>query len=184
MTTASQPETTDPGEPIPAPGPVIRSIEGGVRGLGLLSSIGVAMLMIHVVADVALRFWFNSPIHGTIEYVQYWYMIVIAYMAFGLTQQREEHIDAPVLAGRLSQRIQDQFAQVGRVLTLALLAIIAWTGWQEALKSMGMSEKGGAAGVIIWPTRFLVPLGALVFALQVITDMRRPAAADDTKGVL
>src|SRR5699024_5462212 len=111
---------------------------------------------------------FNQPIAGSIEYVSYWYMVAIAFCGIALAERYGEHIDAPLVFDRLPRSVRKEFTIVARVLTVLLMIAIAWWGWHEALRQYEFREQGGAAGVPIWPGRFLVPLGATACALEVV----------------
>ena len=147
---------------------IVEGLSRGVSSLGLLGYAGVLMLMLTVVADTVLRYAFNSPIQGTIEYVSYWYMIPIGFFGMVLAERDNEHIEAPIVFDRLPVAIQREFTAITKVLFVIFLLGVAWWGFDEAMKQYAVRERGGAAGVTIWPTRFFVPLGAVALAIEVV----------------
>ncbi len=51
------------------------------RGIGLISNLGavfIIVMMLHITADVVMRF-FDSSVDGTIEIVTNYYMIIIGF---------------------------------------------------------------------------------------------------------
>lgn len=150
-----------------------------------LGYAGMGFLLGTVLTDVTLRFVFNQPIAGSIEYVSYWYMVAIAFCGIALAERYGEHIDAPLVFDRLPRSLRREFDIVSRVLFVILLVAIAWWGWQEALRQYDLGERGGAAGVAIWPGRFLVPLGATACAFEVIIRLvTHPSTPDDASSVV
>jgi TRAP-type C4-dicarboxylate transport system permease small subunit len=77
---------------------------GGValNAFRAISTIVVFALMLHTLANVALRYVFNSPLGGTLEYVSYWYMPIVAFLGMILAKQARQIIEAPILFDRLS----------------------------------------------------------------------------------
>jgi TRAP-type C4-dicarboxylate transport system permease small subunit len=135
---------------------------------GTVGRIGVVLLMLHVVADVVMRFAFDTPIVGTLEFSQFWYLIVIAFLGLALAERRDDHIAAPILFDRLSTQMKKEFTVIGSVLTIVLLLAIAWWGWEEAVTQMDQEAAGIVSGLAIWPPRFLVPIGAVAFAIELL----------------
>ena len=70
----------------------------------------------------------------------------------------------------------------GNLLTLVFLVMVGWYGWSSALENMARREFTGATHVLIWPTRFLVPIAMLAFAitliLQTVDAFRHPVTED------
>ncbi|WP_245788987.1 TRAP transporter small permease [Amycolatopsis marina] len=128
-------------------------------------------MMLTVLTDAVLRFAVSSPLAGSMEYVSFWYMVAIAFFGFALAERYGEHIDAPLIFDRLPAQLRREFVVVGKVLFLIVLISMAWWGWEEALRQYAVGERGGAAGVAIWPARFFVPIGATACAIEVIVNI-------------
>lgn len=144
--------------------------------------LGTVLLLAHVLADAVLRFVFNRPLTGTIEYVSFWWMVAIVFLGLSIAERDDEHIDAPIVFDRLPAPLQREFAVFGRLLFLAVLAALGWWGWQEAVQQQSFGARGGAAGVSTWPGRYLLPVGAAACALEVVArilaTLRTPAGDD------
>lgn len=136
--------------------------------VGIIGGIGILLLLFHVVADVVARFAFNKPINGTLEISQYWYMPIIVFLGLAMAERTDQHISAPIVYDRLKPKLKIEFSFISMVLSVLLLFGFAWFGFEEAMTLM----KQGAAGIVsevpIWPTRFLVPFGSLLLALEII----------------
>ena len=46
----------------------------------LIGGLAIALMMLHITADVVLRFLFSSPPPGTITYVSNYYMVIAAFV--------------------------------------------------------------------------------------------------------
>lgn len=136
--------------------------------VGILGGLGILFLLFHVVADVVSRFALNKPINGTLEISQYWYMPIIVFLGLAMAERTDQHISAPIVYDRLKPRLRIEFSFISMVLSVLLLAGFAWYGFEEAVTLMEQGASGIVSHVPIWPTRFLVPFGSLLLALEVI----------------
>lgn len=142
---------------------------------GLLGGLGVLLLMLHVVADVVMRMVFNKPISGTLEISQYWYMPLIVFLGLAMAERTDQHISAPIVYDRLTPKLRLEFLAIGTFLSIALLIGFAWYGLEEAMTLMNQGAAGIVSKVPIWPTRFLVPIGSVLFALELVAKFFRQA---------
>ncbi|WP_224407549.1 TRAP transporter small permease [Afifella sp. IM 167] len=153
-------------------GPFDRALAKAVQGGGLISAAATFILMAHVIVDVAMRYLANAPLPATIEIVSYWWMVLITFPALALTQRRREHVDLSLLTELMPARHRRVSIIMARVATLAVVLIIGWCGWLYALEQMARGEIAmGSVTIPIWPTRFAVPLGMLLFALQLTANL-------------
>jgi TRAP-type mannitol/chloroaromatic compound transport system permease small subunit len=78
-----------------------------------------------------------------------------------------------VLAGRLSPRAQawiDIFGTVFFLLPMALL--IMWLSWPIFIRTYTHGEiSTNAGGLLIWPARFMVPVGFALLSLQGLSEL-------------
>lgn len=144
---------------------------------GYLGGIGILVMICHVVLDVVMRYFFNQTAPATLEVSQFWYMPIIVFLGMGVAQRTAQHISAPIIYDRLSPRLQFEFTVIGTALSVALLLGYAWYGLEEALQLMRQGAIGLGSGVPIWQPRFLVPLGATLFAVELIISLAQKGAA-------
>jgi TRAP-type C4-dicarboxylate transport system permease small subunit len=136
------------------------------RVLVTIAALTVVALMLHVVADVTMRFVFRSPVRDTIERVSFWWMPVIAYLGMAIAQEEKEHIDVPLVymrTGVTSQVLMDVFRNG---MTVAFLVVVTYFGTISAMSRMERGEY--RAGVVVWPARFVVPIAAALFILYLV----------------
>jgi len=143
------------------------------RAASLISRIGsgvLAVLMFFTAVDVALRYFFNSPIPGGYEISSFMMAIVIP-SGLALCALRKGHINVDVLTMRLPQRIQ---AALGYFADLTTLGILCFIIWQSVKYSSLLYESNTqAAGVPVphYPFVIVVTICFIVFALVVIRNL-------------
>lgn len=134
----------------------------------VLSASGVFLLMVHVIAEVISRGLFGTPLRGTLEYVTYWWMVIIVFGALGYAQKENEHIDVPLLYDGTAGVFKKIFSLISLVLTLVVGLGIIYFSLDYAIANFAAGEYSGATGVLLWPMKFLVPLGTLVYLIEVV----------------
>ncbi|QDZ09493.1 TRAP transporter large permease subunit [Devosia ginsengisoli] len=120
---------------------------------------GVLLLMAHTLANVAGRYFFNTPLRGTNEIVAFWYLPLIAFPGFVAAQVLNRHISANILFDMLPKKNQREVAIGIALIGAALCGTFAYYTFQEALHSMAQGRHVvGTSAVIVWPTTFLPPI--------------------------
>lgn len=142
------------------------------RVVNVLVSIAILGLMVHVVLDVALRHLAGVTIHGTIDYVSFWWMAPMVLLSLTSAEYAAEHIQVAGFTTWFSTRMQRVFRRIAYVLTIGLTAAIGWFGALEALRQWELGEYSGATGVLIWPGRLIVPIAALSFIIATVIMWR------------
>ena len=155
------------------------------KALMFLSSVAMLLMVFHIVADVVLRHFFNSPLPGTIEIVSNWYMVVLAFLPLGYVQWHREHLMVEVFTKDIPQRVLRLIDVVVQVVCIALLGLYVTQVAIAAVEKTQLREALEATwfDIPVWPTRWLLPLGLGVMGLcilaQLVSALRsRPRAAD------
>lgn len=168
-----------------------------LRFVGLLVGVGefvVAVMCLHIVAEIVANAVFASPIEGTPEIVARWYMVAIVFLPLALIHHRGDHISADLFTSRLGPRAQAGLDLVIQFAMVAMAATLAWftfgEAWDATLRNERIELVSGA--VPVWPARWLVPLGfatmavvALLLAPRRLLELggrRHMAARDSTVG--
>lgn len=128
------------------------------RGLELVGGLAILVMLTHVVLEVFLRSFFNTPIPGTLEYVSFWYIVVIAFVGMWLAQRRNEHISVTLMVDKLRSRARTFTDLFGNVLMLGVLGMFAYFGFTGAMIQTMTGEYSGATMVPVWPMRWVVPI--------------------------
>ncbi len=98
---------------------------------GILMCIVVGL----VVANIILRTLFNSPIKGTVEYVQY-LVLFIAVMVIGRTCFQDKHIYVTILTEKIPYKARMIIYAVGRFLCAAVLCLMSYQMYKNIPENM------------------------------------------------
>jgi len=128
-------------------------------------------MMLHVSLNAASRSFMNNPLDGTLEYTQYWYLPIIAFIGIVTAQRHREHIEARLLFDHLPTRIQPIVQAATDLLTLIVAALITIYGAMMAFDSMAVGRTAGVTGVVVWPATFVVPTAMAIFTLWLAVDL-------------
>jgi len=163
---------------------LVRATSGA---LGLVASILVLLLILHVSADVIMRALFNYPIKGTIEFVSYFYMIGITFLALAMVERRDAHISVEVLTELMPPRVVRVLIILATILAIIVLVLLCWRSWVEAASNYRRGSALVVAGgeqLPIWPSYFMLPIGFGVATLAAVYKLAclvtsRPFTPDD-----
>ena len=156
--------------------------------LTILSGLAVALMMLHVTADVISRYAFDMPLPGTITIVSSYYMVIVAFMPLAFAEQKSAHISVEVVTERLPKSVQKHLAGWLLLVSGAVFALLAVRTWGEAMSKMAINASivQGEDSIPIWPTYFFLPVGCalmlLVVAYKFVVYLSgAPSGLDDTR---
>jgi TRAP-type C4-dicarboxylate transport system permease small subunit len=137
------------------------------QSASLIGALCILLMMLHVTADVAGRYLFNSPVPGTIVTVANYYMVIIVFIAIGVAEEKRAHISVEFLTDLMPAGVQKAFALLAGVLTVWVATILMIGGYGEAMKKTisGAKMEQGSRMVEVWQSYWLVPIGAGLMAL-------------------
>lgn len=138
-----------------------------VAGASGIAGILVLLLVLHVSADVAMRYVFERPLDATILYVSAYYMVAIAFLPLGLAEEKNSHIAVELLAENFPDKVQSVLAAAALLVTAIVTGAVALRTGQEALAKFATGSYSIEAGgkIITWPPYFFLPIGFGLMAL-------------------
>ena len=150
-----------------------RLLENAVNVLFALAGITTIAMMVHVVADVSAKYLFNAPIWGTLETVAGYYMVVVVFLPLAYVARGEGHIIVELFTSRLRKRTVAGLEVIVGSLSFAFMCLFTWKTAQEALSRTIQGEVWDIAdgSMVIWPSRWLLPIGAGMLTLCVLTSL-------------
>lgn len=155
----------------------LRSIDGLSQSGSLIAAIACFVLLINVVLDVLGRWLFNHPVNGTIEYVSYWWMPIIVFLAFAAAQLRNEHIQIDYLVDHLPPATRKTVSIFCLSIAIITILALAYYALLDALAAAEVKQAAyGTAEVLIWPIKFVAVAGLILFALQLAASLYRVCA--------
>lgn len=137
----------------------------------VFAAIGAAivlLMMLHIVVDVTLRF-FDVPLQATIEIVQAWYMVPVAFLPLAYVEKINGHISVELVSQHMGRRTQEVLVGCVSLLSAAYFGAFAWRTGIDAWSKYQVGEVAlGDVAVVVWPTRFLLPVGCGLIVLFLI----------------
>ena len=140
----------------------------------IASVVSWALLVAVIICagNALIRYTFNISSNAWLE-VQWYLYGAMFLLASAYTLRRGEHVRIDVVVGRFSKRTQvwiDLFGFVFFLLPVCLL--ILWYGIPFAYLSVTNAEmSNNAGGLIVWPSKLLVPLGFALIVLQAVSEI-------------
>lgn len=136
----------------------------------LLGGCAIVLMMLHITADVILRYLFSAPLPGTITYVANYYMIIATFVPLAYAEKLNAHITVEVFTERLPLRVQYHLAHWLLPLSAAVLLLMTIKTWAEAMIKFEINASlvEGGTTIITWPGYFMLPLGLGMMVLVMV----------------
>lgn len=142
------------------------------RALLAVGCVFLALMMLHVTLDVALRYLFNAPIIGTLETVSYYYMIFAVFLPLAYVERRGEHIRVDLFAQLLPTWLQFALYLLACLCGLVFFGLLAYQGLLDAWRSTARLETVMSNFLFyIWPSRWALPLGFAAICLALVANV-------------
>lgn len=130
----------------------------------------VVVMMFWVVVDVSGRFFFASPIAGTLDYVRFMLAIVVFWgAAYVQLQKRQVRID--ILVSRFPKTAQGVIDSITYIFSLVVVAIMTWQTGIYTMQTYASGHHPLATFFPVWPSVALVTLGAGLLCLALVQDL-------------
>jgi TRAP-type mannitol/chloroaromatic compound transport system permease small subunit len=143
---------------------------------GVLAVIGagiIALLMFATVTDVARRALTGNSIEGLVESAPLFLLAAVC-LSLGYAESIGAHVRASLVTDRLPRK--GRLLLRGSVVLVGAL-VVFWIGWESINKALEAYEGGettvGITRVPTWPAKALVPIGFILFALQMLSRSMR-----------
>jgi TRAP-type C4-dicarboxylate transport system permease small subunit len=154
---------------------IARTLDVLTRLLVLIGGVAIALMSVHIVADVVGRYLFRAPLPGTVEFVSRYYMVILVFLPLAYVQTRGAHFVAGLFTDALPFRVKQALIAVTELAMTAVAALLAWRGVSAAIYATRNGEQVQAAEFVIltWPGRWLVPIGfSLMAACALLNAVR------------
>ncbi|MDR5902998.1 TRAP transporter small permease subunit [Halomonas icarae] len=140
--------------------------------MALIAALALGAMMLHVTADVIGKYFFNSPIPGTAEVVASYYMVTAVFLPLAWVEVSNGSIVVEVLYNlfpNIAKRLAEMLASA---ISALFYAGLAWLSLAPALHAWRIGEVvEGTWRVVIWPTKFLLPLGLALAGIVMLLRM-------------
>lgn len=109
------------------------------KGVGILEKLSLSvtrffngigvffltMMMLVISTDVILRYFFNSPIDGSLELIRFMLVLTIL-LAIPYTTVRKQHVSIDILTSKFSEKKQQHLEGIITFISLILCVLLVW----------------------------------------------------------
>lgn len=144
----------------------------------IMAVVSISFMMLHVVATVIARWIFSYSLPGTMIFVSYYYMAIVAFLPLAYVERHGGHIDVEVIVNLLPSGFQKILSYIAKLISLVVVAAFAIRTFQVALGELELKTAmiQGSHTIAVWPTYFILPIGS---ALMVVVIAARLFARRD-----
>jgi TRAP-type C4-dicarboxylate transport system permease small subunit len=150
----------------------------------LLAEVAIALMMLHITAEILMRWMFRTSLDAVPEIVGYYYMAALVFLALAHVTRTNNHIAAEIFTQNLTPRAREILEGIISLALCAFMVIVTWQTAREAISMTGFAEIHQAATVNLpkWPPRWFLPVGSALMALYAlmigINKLRGGSAAE------
>jgi len=126
----------------------------------VLGGIILAVMMLQIVVDVAMRQVLGAGFPATPDLVGKYYMVALAVFPIAFTEVKRRHIEATIFTDQLPSRMRNWFGVPGFFLSAFAFGLLTYAGTIEALRETkkGAYIEAGLINVLTWPSYWLLPI--------------------------
>ena len=129
----------------------------------IVSGILLLAMMLHVTADVFMKYAFNKPIQGTLEIVSAYYMVAGVFFPIAAVELTRTSIGVDVAYQFMPRWMKIACMAITLLGCSAVYLVLAWTSLRDALRSYAIGEvMMGTVLVSVWPSRFVLPISLVL----------------------
>jgi TRAP-type C4-dicarboxylate transport system permease small subunit len=138
--------------------------------MNVLAELATLLMMIEICADVLARNLFHFILEGGAETTTYYFMVALAYFPLAQITRDDGHLQASFFTSGFSPRGKAILEGVVALIMCGFMGLIAWQTTLAAIDKMQFGEMVQAASINlpIWPSRWILPLGAGVMSLYAL----------------
>lgn len=136
-------------------------------GLSFLGMFMLLPLMLLTSAEVVGRAVWSRPIPGTLELSSY-LLAIFVLLGVAYTQQAKAHVRVEMFTSKLPPRAAAGLEVLTLLLSLFIIAILAWQGWAVGAEETAVSDM---LRVPQRPFKLLVSVAGLLLFLELLVDL-------------
>lgn len=149
---------------------VEKVIESIVGILATVAATVLALMMFLMAADVFCRYFFNSPIPGGLELVEYMMAILVPF-SIAYCALRRSHVAVDMIVERFPKAVRQVIGTITTILSVLFLGVLCW---QNILNIFDSYHSNMTSAVLKLPSYpFVVPvsIGMGLFAVILVVHL-------------
>jgi TRAP-type C4-dicarboxylate transport system permease small subunit len=133
------------------------------------AAMAMIVIMVLVVADVLLRYVFNSPLRWSYAVISRFLMIYVFFLALSDTLRRNEHVIVGFLVGGMGIRSRSVVELLASLPALVIFGLVVWLGidltWSQYVNHDVVMDKLGWPS---WIASIALPVGMGLMVLRIV----------------
>jgi|UPI00038036A5 TRAP-type C4-dicarboxylate transport system permease small subunit len=150
--------------------------------MGVIAALSLVVLMFAITLDVVVRYLTKASVPGMLEIAESCLVISI-FFGLPLAAVRGEHVAVSLVTDRLGAAAARACALFAWAVTSLFLA---WMSWASIVRALDATQRGEERfGLIrwpIWPMRWVIVVGLVVFFTVALLNVIRVIAGRETLG--
>ena len=140
-------------------------------GMAVFAGVLLALQVVSVTINVALRYLFNGGIYGINTWNE-WSLLWVAFLGFAWLQRERGHVSMELLKDMYALRMRSVFELAVCLLGAVVSVVLIWYGstttWQYWVENRYDYFK--LAEILVAPVYAIIPFGSFVLLIQLIRD--------------
>lgn len=150
--------------------------------LSTLGGLGILLILITVIFDVGARQFLGSGILAADAMISNWWMVAVAMLGIVAAERSGAQIVVDIAGEGVSTRAQRWVTIFSGAVVAAFGLTVAVVSLFEAIAQMQAGEYAAVGSLLIWPARFLIPLGFGGLAFFATRDVIRTIRTQEGVG--
>jgi len=142
----------------------------GVLEKLLVRAASLALLVLTglTTADAMGRYLLNSPIPGTGEIIEDYFMIALIFLPLSYSFMQEGHVHVAMIERYFPGGVKRAVGKMNLLLSFALFGLIVLAGWERFVEAWRIEEiSTSSVGYPMWPCYLMVPIGCGLLCLRI-----------------
>jgi TRAP-type C4-dicarboxylate transport system permease small subunit len=135
--------------------------------LARASAVGLALMTVLTFFDVIGRYFFNSPIVGTVEVTEL-LMGLIVYLGIGYTTITHGHIRVDIVITHLPSRLQAVLDVITLAISIIFAVLIFWRLWLKAEDTVATGDMTQLWEIPIAPVAYVMAVCSIPLVLGLL----------------
>lgn len=145
------------------------------RGLMVLATLGMLLMMFFISVDALGRHLFNHPLPGIYEITSLFFMVVLVFATLSANYADDRHVRVDILSARLKERLGRNYPRLIALICLPVFLFLAWHACAEGLfKFRRLESQMGRVPLPLYLSYVWVAIGAVTISLRFILDLFVP----------
>jgi len=140
--------------------------------LGTLGMVFIFLIMVMTTADVTKRFTLGSSLGGSVE-VSQMLLVGMVFLALAWAEVTNSHVRVDLIFERLPRKMKPSVNLFARLICFATVVFLVYATilYAESQFIKGEVIWAGTFQIQLWPARFSIVLGLIVFCILILVKM-------------